>query len=176
MYRHVATKGELMELAVDDVLKEVTVPQTDEEDWRRAVAGCAHSFRATALRHPWLCAELGQAGLAYLGPNLTALSEGLITTLTDAGFAEPHTAVDVVFSYTIGMSTTECAWLITVARSRQSEARFLARLVPATDDETGQHPDDRTETSAPRHIAIRDAKFGDGLAMVLDGLATRLPN
>lgn len=176
MYRHVATKDELMELAVDEVLGEVTVPPADEEDWRTTVAGCAHSFRATALRHPWLCAELGQAGLAYLGPNLTALSERLITTLADAGFAEPHTAVDVVFSYAIGMSTTECAWLITVARSGQSEARFLARLVPATDDETGQHPDDRTETGALGHLAIRDAKFGDGLAIVLDGLATRLPN
>src|SRR5246127_5588344 len=66
LYRHVATKDELMELAVDEVVAEITVPSADSPDWRAAAAETARSFRATALRHPWVASVLGQAGLAYL--------------------------------------------------------------------------------------------------------------
>ena len=91
----------------------------------------AGSFRAAALRHPWLASVLGQAGLAYLGPNLMAVSERLAALFITAGFPDPSGAIDVLLSYVIGMSTTEAAWLTTVARSGQTEAAFVARLLPA---------------------------------------------
>ena len=84
-----------------------------------------------ALRHPWLVSVLGQAGLAYLGPNLMSLSERLAALFTTAGFPEPGRAIDTVLSYVIGMSATEAAWLTTVARSGETEAEFIARLMPA---------------------------------------------
>ncbi|MFJ1868773.1 TetR/AcrR family transcriptional regulator [Streptomyces sp. NPDC088097] len=171
MYRHVDTKDELLELAVDEVLGEIVLPEADDGNWREAVTACAGSFRATALRHPWVCAELGQAGLASLGPNLAAVMERLTALFVHTGFTEPHTAVDALFSYSIGMSTMESAWLTTVARSGQSEARFLARFLPPTAPEDAQDPD-----SDAHAVAIRDGKFIDGLAVVLDGLGTRLPS
>src|SRR5256886_17237127 len=69
LYRHVATKDELMELAVDEVVAEIIVPPADSPDWRAAAPETARSFRATALRHPWGASVLGQAGLAHLGPT-----------------------------------------------------------------------------------------------------------
>src|SRR6478752_6860169 len=45
LYRHVATKDELMELAVDEVAAEITVPPADGPDWRAAAAETARSFR-----------------------------------------------------------------------------------------------------------------------------------
>src|SRR5437773_8766485 len=131
LYRHVATKDELMELAVDEVVAEIIVPPADSPDWRAAAAETARSFRATALRHPWVASVLGQAGLAYLGPNLMSLSERLAGLFTTAGFPDPSGAIDVVLSYVIGMSTTEAAWLTTVARAGESEAAFIARPMPA---------------------------------------------
>lgn len=174
MYRHVATKDELMELAVDEVLGEVVVPGSIEGNWRNAVTTCTESFRAAALRHPWVCAELGQAGLAYLGPNLASVIERLLNLLTHTGFADPHTAVDALFSYSIGMSTTESAWLTTVARSGQTETEFLARLLQPTAAEDGHGPDDHTAAADLDPVAIRDLKFANGLDVVLDGLSTRL--
>src|SRR5262249_54403860 len=103
LYRHVATKDELMELAVDEVVAEIEAPPADSPDWRAAVAETARSFRATALRHPWVASVLGQAGLAYLGPNLMSLSERLADLVTPAGFPDPGRAVDLVLSYVIGM-------------------------------------------------------------------------
>src|ERR1700736_4016218 len=134
LYRHVATKDELMELAVDEVVAEISVPPAGSPDWRAAATEAARSFRATALRHPWLASVLGQAGLAYLGPNLMSYSERLAALFTAAGFPEPSGAIDTILSYVIGVSTTEAAWLTTIARSGETEVAFVARLLPAAQE------------------------------------------
>ncbi|MGW3725609.1 TetR/AcrR family transcriptional regulator C-terminal domain-containing protein [Streptomyces sp. NPDC000851] len=180
LYRHVATKDELMELAVDEVAAEIHVPPADSPDWRAAVTEAAHSFRTTALRHPWLSSVLGQAGLAYLGPNLMSFSERLAALFTAAGFPEPHRVIDTVLSYVIGMSTTEAAWLITVARSGTTEADLIARLMPAAQQAAAGHDhlaaaQDDAVAATTDPVALRDAKFSYGLEVVLDGLALRLP-
>ncbi|MGW7405519.1 TetR/AcrR family transcriptional regulator [Streptomyces sp. NPDC054833] len=181
LYRHVATKDELMELAVDEVAAEIHVPPSDSPDWRAAVTEAAASFRATALRHPWLSSVLGQAGLAYLGPNLMAFSERLAALFTAIGFPEPSGAIDAVLSYTIGMSSTEAAWLTTVARSGETEAGFINRLLPAAqqaaaghDHLSGAYTDAVAATTDP--AAVRDDKFAYALEIVLDGLAMKLPH
>ena len=179
LYRHVATKDELMELAVDEVFAEITVPPADTPDWRAAATGAAQSFRATALRHRWLSSVLGQAGLAYLGPNLMSYSERLAALFTTAGFPEPSRAIDTVLTYVIGMSTTEAAWLTTVARSGETEAGFIARLMPAAQQAAADHDhlSDAYATAAPVDPAtLRDTKFTYGLEVVLDGLQLRLPH
>ncbi|MDX3246811.1 TetR/AcrR family transcriptional regulator [Streptomyces sp. ME18-1-4] len=180
LYRHVATKDELMELAVDEVAAEIHVPPADGPDWRAAVTEAAASFRATALRHPWLSSVLGQAGLAYLGPNLMAFSESLAALFTAAGFEEPGRAIEPLLSYVIGISTTEAAWLTTVARSGESEADFIARLMPAAQQAAapyehlaGEYAVSAAEATDP--VALREDKFTYGLEVVLDGLALRLP-
>jgi AcrR family transcriptional regulator len=179
LYRHVATKDELMELAVDEVFGEMRVPELAGAPgaWREAVAGAAAEFRATALRHPWLASVLGQAGLAYLGPRLMAFNEGLASLFADAGFAAPVPAIDAVLSFVIGMSTTEAAWLSTVARSGGTEAEFIAKLMPAAHRaaEGHEHLARNGRASVEDPAALRDAKFADGLAIVLDGLALRRP-
>lgn len=165
LYRHVALKSELMELAVDEVLGEVTQPSADHPDWRAALTAFAESFRSTALRHPWLCTLLGQEGLAYLGPNLSTMNERLFSLFNTAGFPDPNGAINAIYSYAIGMVSTESAWLNTVTRSGQTEAEFLTRL----------HPDTSTTVSnTPDAVAIRDDSFTTGLNIVLDGLAHQL--
>ncbi|MFJ3302168.1 TetR/AcrR family transcriptional regulator C-terminal domain-containing protein [Streptomyces sp. NPDC086549] len=181
LYRHVATKDELMELAVDEVAAEIHVPPSDSPDWRAAVTEAATSFRATALRHPWLSSVLGQAGLAYLGPNLMAFSERLAALFTAIGFPEPSGAIDAVLSYTIGMSSTEAAWLTTVARSGETEAEFINRLLPAAQQAAAGHDhlaesyaDAVAATTDP--VKVRDDKFAYALEIVPAGLAMRLPD
>ncbi|MEU7298218.1 TetR/AcrR family transcriptional regulator C-terminal domain-containing protein [Streptomyces exfoliatus] len=180
LYRHVATKDELMELAVDEVAAELTVPPPGSP-WRAAATAAAASFRATALRHPWLSLVLGQAGLAYLGPNLMSYSERLAGLFSAAGFPEPSRAIDTVLSYVIGMSTTEAAWLLTVARSGETEAEFIARLMPAAQQAAAGHDHltdayaDAAVHAAIDPVTLRDEKFSYGLDVILDGLEMRLP-
>jgi hypothetical protein len=168
-----------MELAVDEVVAEIAVPHAGSPDWRAAAAETARSFRATALRHPWVASVLGQAGLAYLGPNLMSLSEKLAALFIAAGFPDPSGAIDVVLSYVIGMSTTEAAWLTTVARSGQTEAEFIAALMPAAQQAAADYDNLAEAYAAPPAVdpaGLRDAKFANGLEVVLDGLALRLAN
>ncbi|MFB7613059.1 TetR/AcrR family transcriptional regulator [Kitasatospora sp. NPDC056181] len=179
LYRHVATKEELMELAVDEVFGEIDVPPADSPDWRAAVTLAAESFRATTLRHPWLASVLGQAGLAYLGPNLMAYAEQVAALFTAAGFPEPSRAIDTVLSYAIGMSTTEAAWLTTVARSGETETAFIARLIPAAQEAVAGSEHLASSYDAvvgADPVALRNSKFTYGLDVILDGLALRLPS
>jgi len=177
LYRHVATKDELMELAVDEVFAEITVPPADGPDWRAAATEAARSFRATALRHPWLSSVLGQAGLAYLGPNLMSFSDRLAALFAAAGCPEPSGAIDTVLSYVIGMSTTEAAWLTTVARSGESEEAFITRLMPAAERAAAgyEHLVDARAVGLVDPVDLRNSKFAYGLEVVLDGLALRIP-
>jgi hypothetical protein len=138
------------------------------------VTAAAYSFRAVALRHPWLASVLGQAGLAYLGPKLMAVSEGLVALFAAAGFPQPDSALDAVMSYVLGMSSTEAAWLGTVARSGQTEAEFVASLMPAAQQAAAGHEYlSRSYTAEPPAdpAALRDAKFAAALEIILDGLA-----
>jgi hypothetical protein len=50
---------------------------------------------------------------------------------TAPSFPELSRAIDIVLSYVISMSTTEAVWLTTVARSGETEAVLIARLMPA---------------------------------------------
>ncbi|MFJ7271322.1 TetR/AcrR family transcriptional regulator [Streptomyces sp. NPDC099050] len=165
LYRHVALKSELMELAVDEVLGEVERPAADSPDWRAALTEFAASFRTVALRHPWLCTLLGQEGLAYLGPNLSKMNEGLFALFSTAGFPDPNGAINAVYSYSVGMVSAESAWLNTVSRSGRTEAEFLTRLHPDTSTTVSRNPD---------AVAIRDHNFTGALNIVLDGLAFQL--
>ncbi|MFC5145268.1 TetR/AcrR family transcriptional regulator C-terminal domain-containing protein [Streptomyces aureoversilis] len=180
LYRHVATKDELMELAVDEVFGEMVVPPADSADWRTAATRAAASFRATALRHPWLSSVLGQAGLAYLGPNLMAFSNRLAALFIKAGFPDPTRAIDSLIAFVMGMSSAEAAWLTTVARSGETEAGLIARLMPDAQQAAESHENlteayARAATDALDPVGLRDSKFAYGLEVMLDGLALRLP-
>jgi len=94
-----------------------------------------------------------------------------------AGFPDPGGAIDVLLSYVIGMSTTEAAWLTTVARSGETEAAFIARLMPAAQQAAAgyDHLSESYAAPLPDPAEVRDTKFANGLEIVLDGLALRLP-
>src|SRR4051812_49283757 len=59
VYWHVANKDELLELALDRAMAEVTVPGPDEDGWRAAATGFAHSLRTMIHRHPWTVTLFG---------------------------------------------------------------------------------------------------------------------
>jgi AcrR family transcriptional regulator len=180
LYTHVASKDELMELAVDEVFGEVAVPGgSDPARWRAGAGRCAASIRSVILRHPWIVTVLGEAGLVYLGPNMMRLFDGLLGLFETAGFAlaEANIAINTLVAYVIGTGVSEAAWLTTLARNRQDERAWIERWRPAAQAAAEAYPRlqrlyamDRGKDPA----AVRDADFAAGLERVLDGLAARL--
>ncbi|TMR99735.1 TetR/AcrR family transcriptional regulator [Nonomuraea basaltis] len=180
LYRHVANKDELFELAVDEVYGELALPEiSDPADWRASLAKVAHGLRATILRHPWIAAKLGEVGLAYLGPNVLRRSEHLLALFEAAGFSleEADRAEHTVTAYVLGVSTTEAAWVSMVARSGQSEQEWAERLWPAAEQAVQGFPRLRARYAAQRDGDLsgdNDDAFEYGLQRILDGLEARL--
>ncbi|WP_267242085.1 TetR/AcrR family transcriptional regulator [Streptomyces sp. PR69] len=180
LYRHVANKDELIELAVDEIYGEIDAPgATDPARWREEAAQCAHSLRGTMLRHPWIASVLGEMGMSYLGPNWMRLSEGLLGVFTSAGFPadEADPAMATLIAYVTGMATSEAAWLTVLARSGQDEQEWVERLWPAAEQAALAYPRLRESYAQQRGKdprAARERDFQYGLERVLDGLETRL--
>jgi AcrR family transcriptional regulator len=181
LYRHVANKDELIELAVDEVYGEIEVTASpDPATWRTDTARCAHSLRATILRHPWIASVLGETGMSYLGPNWMRVSEAMLKLLTTAGFPadEADRVLGTLVAYVTGMATSEAAWLTVLARSGQDEQTLVERLWPAAEEAAQDYPLLREGYAEQRGADPRTAReegFQYGLERVLDGLATRLP-
>ncbi|MFH8489859.1 TetR/AcrR family transcriptional regulator [Streptomyces longisporoflavus] len=188
LYTHVANKDELIELVVDAVYGEMRVPDpaelaasTDPDGWRTATIACAETIRSTILAHPWIVSVLGETGVAHLGPNMMRLSDGMLGMLEAGGFTleEADRAVTTLFSYVIGMTTTEAAWLTSLARSGRSEQEWVEQLRPALEKSVEAYPRLRTLYAAQRDTRAsetREDNFTYGLNRVLDGLALRRKN
>ncbi|MBY8887547.1 TetR/AcrR family transcriptional regulator C-terminal domain-containing protein [Streptomyces sp. PTM05] len=180
LYRHVANKDELIELAVDETYGEVEFPPPAEDaQWREAVVACAQSLRATILRHPWIASVLGEMGMSYLGPNWMQLSDALLAPFERAGLPteEADHAVATVIAYVTGMATSEAAWLTVLARSGQDEQEWVERLWPAAEEAAQSYPrlrDSYAQQRGKSPRAAREEGFAYGLDRILDGLATRL--
>jgi AcrR family transcriptional regulator len=176
LYRHVASKEELIELAVDEVYGEMPTPGPGTpEGWRDAAAAGAREMRAVILRHPWIVSVLGEVGLAYLGPNMMRYSEGMLGVFTAAGFGleDADRAFGTLSAYVVGTATGEAAWLVKLARSGRTEAEWAAGLWPAAEAAARPYPLLSAFYTALRGKpapATRDADFDFGVARVLDGL------
>jgi AcrR family transcriptional regulator len=180
LYRHVANKDELFELAVDAVYGELALPEIgDPAAWRATVAQVAQELRATILRHPWIAAKLGEVGLSYLGPNVLRRSEHLLGVFEGAGFPlkEAELAMNTVTAYVLGVSTSEAAWLSMVARSGESPQEWAERLWPAAERAVRDFPRLRARYAEQRAAGVAQDNedfFDYGLQRVLDGLESRL--
>lgn len=178
LYRHVASRDELLELVVDDVHGELRVPGATEA-WPDALTGCAHELRAMMLRHPWVGSVLGRVGLAELGPNLLSWSEGVLAVLRTAGFppGEAHQAMNALVAYVVGIGTSEAAYLSMLDRTGRTEEELAESLRPAAEQAVRHHPRLREAYAARLGDdlrQIRDQDFAYGLARLLDGLAARV--
>ena len=90
LYRHAASKNELLDGVVDVVLSELEVPPTDNGDWEAVLRRSAHAFRAVALAHPHVVPLLVTRPLATplaMRPlGALRLLESLLELFVEAGF------------------------------------------------------------------------------------------
>ncbi|QVQ52655.1 TetR/AcrR family transcriptional regulator C-terminal domain-containing protein [Spiractinospora alimapuensis] len=161
LYGHVATKDDVLDLALDAVYAEVDLPGEPGPDWAEDLRGFMTDWRAALLRHPW---SAGLLGRPMLGPNMLAREEFLYSVLARAGL--PVTGVSdaayAVSNYVIGSTLMQASW-----QTQPKDARKAA-------DEHVQTQRDRYPTlAAHRRMAATDwdATFARGLRALIDGLA-----
>jgi len=179
LYRHVASKDELIELVTDEVYGELDVPEiTDPASWRLALYVNAHSLREVGLRHMWLMNVLGQVGLNYLGPNVVSVTQRSLAILTTAGFDmhEAARAMSTVSSYVIGITSAEAGWLSALRRRGMSEHEWYRVVGPqmASAANDAGLAEIYLEELKNDPTQARLGNFVYGLDLILDSLEIRL--
>jgi AcrR family transcriptional regulator len=107
LYWHVRTKEDVLDLAVDHVLGEVSVPSGGEP--RAAARALLVDWRSAMLRHPW---SSGLLGRPLLGPNVLARIEFLQATLVRAGLSgvDLQVATKLLSNVVIGTAMNDSSW------------------------------------------------------------------
>ncbi|QKG23307.1 TetR/AcrR family transcriptional regulator [Actinomadura verrucosospora] len=173
VYWHVANKDELLELALDRVMAEVTVPAPDG-GWRDAVAAYARSLRAMIHRHPWTVPLFGAQPM--IGPNATRVLDEVIVAFDGAGFTGMalENAMSLIADYIIGAAGSEASW-----QGRHDGATsedWMRALGPYLTEITDRHPRlaaHITEVWSQETDDILESRFTYGLTCLLDGIEAR---
>ncbi|SNY62168.1 TetR/AcrR family transcriptional regulator [Paractinoplanes atraurantiacus] len=104
LYWHVRTKEDVLDLAVDEIFRDVGLPEVTA-DWRADVRALIWGWRDAMLHHPWSVTLIGRPAL---GPNVLARTEFLQTTLMRGGLTGHALAVTtrLLANYVIGAAAT----------------------------------------------------------------------
>ncbi|MFE1250664.1 TetR/AcrR family transcriptional regulator [Streptomyces sp. NPDC058735] len=108
VYWYVNTKDDLLELALDQVMGEMRLPDPDaDEDWRDQVRSLAREYRTLLVRHPWVSALVG----VYLniGPHNLAFSRVVQRVVRRTGMPPRRltSTISAVFQFVYGYGTLE---------------------------------------------------------------------
>ncbi|WP_338772966.1 TetR/AcrR family transcriptional regulator C-terminal domain-containing protein [Nocardia vulneris] len=166
LYGYVATKDDLLELAVDAVFAEALAADPATEDWRAALTAIGHRTFQALVRHPWAAALVGDK--PPLGPAAVAQFGTILRVLTAAGFSGGHldSALTGFYYYVLGAALAESSW----ARARGAASSFTAADISRLTSADGQDvaPVTAYFDRYPNTDPVQ--RFGHGLRAVLSGL------
>ncbi|WP_051944408.1 TetR/AcrR family transcriptional regulator [Streptacidiphilus rugosus] len=163
LYRHVASREELLVEMVDHMLGEVRLPQPDP-GWRAGTEAGAHEYRRVLHEHPAVVPLMTTGQL--LGPNALRAREQGLSVLSLAGWP-PRRAVQIYLTVThfvVGTAIWETSGAARTTEQRAAMSDLFASL-----------PSGRLPTLSA-HAALLGAPDGDeefdfGLRCLLDGIA-----
>ncbi|MDN3055129.1 TetR/AcrR family transcriptional regulator C-terminal domain-containing protein [Streptomyces sp. SRF1] len=166
LYWHVATKDDVLDLALDAVFAELDLPDEHSASWQGDVEAFMTGLRSVLLRHPWAAALAGSRPL--LGPHALRSSEFAYTALATGGFDGVHlsAAAATITHYVIGSASSEAVW-----RKRSDEAATRS----AVDAHLRAHIDEYPTLAG--HFPLLeeddwDAHFHRGMRLLLTGLTS----
>ncbi|MEV6344778.1 TetR/AcrR family transcriptional regulator C-terminal domain-containing protein [Actinoplanes sp. NPDC051851] len=178
LYRHVATRDDLIELMYDHVLGEVVAGLSSgpQGDWRTGLTRLARAMRALSLRHPW-AAPLGSR--PPLGPNALRILEYATSCVDGLGLTvdQMMDRVATTMQFTQGFVQAELSESEARRRAGLSEPGWQDWITPYLTKvlSEGNHPHLERIIRDTDDGLSQDTVFERRLTMVLDGLSTSLP-
>ena len=170
LYRHVASKAEILAYVVDRVLGELTVEDgASEQTWQQACARIAKGLYLVLSAHPKLIPLL--VSQVPIGPNGLKVRERAIAVLLANGFPPKLAAraYTTMAHYVLGFAIQQHAAGASNSQESASLRRFYRKLDPKTYPATIKVANDITGSSV-------DDEFQFGLKMVIDGLDLARPS
>ncbi|UGT57574.1 TetR/AcrR family transcriptional regulator [Nocardia asteroides] len=181
LYTHVANKDELLELVVDQVIREVPCPEPDPARWRERVHEQADGLRATLLAHPWISIVFSNTALTYLGPNMMRLTDSMLAVVEAGGFDDETVDVttNTLFRFIMGSTSNDAAMLMTVTRSGLPAEQWVDKVMTASIAASTAYPRLHRRYVEQRPQVMAEAKAGQlslftqAVDLILDGAETR---
>ncbi len=172
LYRHVASREELLDLVLDELAAEIPV-SPPSGSWRDDLAALARDVRVALLRRRdltlLLTARLGQ------GPAALATLDRALGIFLRAGFA-PREAV--LANHDLGAYVAgSCTWAAVGLGGEANPSARAARARDAGERIAGLPPGafpNVTAVASDLFVGSADERFEHGLAALLDGFAARL--
>ncbi|MFF9507783.1 TetR/AcrR family transcriptional regulator [Streptomyces sp. NPDC014724] len=178
LYRHVASKGDLVTLMVEAAMADVPLPDSPSRNWRHGLERAAYRDWELYHRHPWILPRVMVTTRAYFSPALAADSESAISSF-DGLDLEPADVFRYMFmfaSYVQGVALI----LVSDAEAERQSRIAVKQGAKASDHaqnplyEPGAYPRLARAMRAGADPWDLDALFASGLAGVLDGIAADL--
>ena len=168
LYRHVASKDDILDGTADLITSEFDVPSADG-DWKPAIRRSVISAHEVLLRHPWAGSVIESRRTA--GPARLRYLDAVVGRLSGAGFPMPIVirAIMALDSHTYGFVLQELAWPFGVEDAPATAEAFASGL-PAR-----EYPNVLAlaeMVAAAQHGVPVEFEFG--LDLILDGLARSL--
>ncbi|MFF9652137.1 TetR/AcrR family transcriptional regulator [Streptomyces sp. NPDC014622] len=178
LYRHVASKDDLVALMVETALTDAPLPDTPPQDWRHGLERAAHRDWELYHRHPWILSKVLVTTRTHSSRALAADSESTFAVFDGLGI-EPADAFRYMFMFASYVQGVALTYVSDVEAERQAR-RTDRRPANATDDarrslyEPGAYPRLGPAMRAGADPWDLDALFLSGLTGVLDGIAADL--
>jgi AcrR family transcriptional regulator len=167
LYNHVASKDELLDGMVNEIVGEITLPERGG-DWKCAMRARAVSALAVMTAHPW--APMLIVSRINVGPNMLRYIDATLGALRDAGFSwhDADRAWNTMDNHIYAFALQQQNFPVNPDEYASAAASYLpmlpADLYPYMHEMTARVADGS-------HDGTLD--FGFGLEVVLDGLERR---
>jgi AcrR family transcriptional regulator len=168
LYKHVASKDELLDGMVDSVFAEIESPSIDE-DWISAMRRRGISVRAALKRHSW---AIGLMETQNPGPANLRNHNAVMGCLREAGFPFQTAihAYSVQDAYIYGFALQEMTLGFQTPRDAGEAVQRRAQVIGALND----YPYlSEIATKLPETGYDNGVEFAWGLDLILDGLDRR---
>ncbi|MFC8195342.1 TetR/AcrR family transcriptional regulator [Streptomyces sp. NPDC060006] len=161
LYWHVATKDDVVDLAVDAIFGETSVPDRHSDSPRDDIATLVNDWRQAMLRHPW-AATVPSRQRPLMGPNFLAWMEFLQSALLRSGLTDKrlNAATWALYNHVMGATATQSSLQLSAEETRLGQEYLESRR--------DQYP----TVATYNYIADDDwdASFVAGLEFLLDGI------
>lgn len=133
VYWYVDNRSDLLELALDEVLGEIRLPDPAECRWQDQLRGLAREMKRVLDAHPWAVPLRG--GYLNLGPSSRALSQRVIDVMLVSGLAPERIAgaLTLVVHFVHGTAGTDAAWRVRAVESGMDQDTFYGLALSAAE-------------------------------------------
>lgn len=171
LYAHVATKDELVELMLDQVLEEVPLPAPDPDRWRDQIRELLRAQVAAMQAYPGI-AKVAWQVMIPIGPNALRHGEALLSLLRAGGLSLTHAAyaADALSLYTKAFAYEGSAWRAVDPTEVAARGRQMGEYLDS------MPPDAFANMQATGHLFTAETaaeRFAFGLDLLLGGLTSR---